>query len=203
MRKSRKNEIYETAMALFQNRGYESVTVMDICEACGITKKAFYYHYASKDELLIQYYDVLCSSFDWEELKRLEECPDSGYPDLIWRYEEYLIDGVIHLLSKNGHAFIQYQITHYASIFSPYSEGPYSLQFKQDEYIDLIARGQKAKQIRSDKPAQELFFVLFSAIMGIISHWCCTNGAYDLKTEIRRIFDFVMLPYPVAKEEHL
>lgn len=194
MRKNRKNEIYEIAMRLFQEKGYETVTVVDICEACGITKKAFYYHYASKDELLSQYFTLLCDDFDWEALKEEEQKPDANYIELLWKYEGYVVDGTIRLGSGLGQALHQYDISHNLNIYSPYTEGPHRLQSNQDEYIAMLKRGQQAGQIRSDRSAQDLLFFLFSAAIGLGSHWRSTNGAYDLKSEIRRIFDFVMLP---------
>ena len=43
---STKNKIFETAGKLFKEKGYENVTINNICEACGITKTTFYYHIA-------------------------------------------------------------------------------------------------------------------------------------------------------------
>ena len=198
MRKNRKNEIYETAMSLFEERGYEAVTIMDICEACGITKKAFYYHYVSKEEILSQYYIVESDEFDWEELKREEVCPDVNYIELLWKRESTLIDSTIRLGMNMGQAFSQYN-RRYANSGSPFVEGPFRNISNQDEYMAMVARGQAAGQVRSDRPAEELLFVLFSAVIGLSSHWRNTGGAYDLKAEVRRIFDFVMLPPPTDR----
>lgn len=43
--------ILSTALALMRERGFEAVTVRDICQAAGITTGAFYHHFASKEEL--------------------------------------------------------------------------------------------------------------------------------------------------------
>ena len=194
MRKSRKNEIYETAMKLFQERGYEDVTVMDICEACGITKKAFYYHYSSKEELISRYFDVVCRTFDWEALKEEEKKSDANYLELLWKQESYIVDATIRLGVSMGHAIVQYDVNHHLNIHSPYTDGPYRNISDQNEYVSMVARGQQAGQIRADQSAEELLFVLFSAVIGLTSHWRSTDGAYDLKAEVRRIFDFIMLP---------
>lgn len=194
MRKSRKREIYETAMELFQERGYEAVTVLDICEACGITKKAFYYHYASKEELLALFYSVLCDDFDWEALKREEALSETNYLDLLWKQESYIIDASIKLGVSMGNALHQYDYRLHLNIYSPFIEGPYSIEPSQKEYLSMVERGQQAGQIRADRSAKELLFVLFSSVIGLGSHWRSTGGAYDLKAEVRKIFDFVMLP---------
>ncbi|MCK4177168.1 TetR/AcrR family transcriptional regulator [Aciditerrimonas ferrireducens] len=41
----------EAALALFCERGYHAVTVDDIVQAAGVTKGAFYYYFADKEDL--------------------------------------------------------------------------------------------------------------------------------------------------------
>ena len=41
---------YVTSIELIHKRGYDHVTVNDICETCGITKGAFYHHFNSKED---------------------------------------------------------------------------------------------------------------------------------------------------------
>ena len=47
-----KQRIIDTSFDLFREKGYKSVSVMDICNACGITKPTFYKYIDSKDSLL-------------------------------------------------------------------------------------------------------------------------------------------------------
>jgi AcrR family transcriptional regulator len=46
------DRIIETATSLFVERGFSGVPMREISEACGITKAALYYHFASKAQLL-------------------------------------------------------------------------------------------------------------------------------------------------------
>ena len=48
----RKNEIIETAAALFEQKGYEHCSVNDILNAIGIAKGTFYHYFKSKEEVL-------------------------------------------------------------------------------------------------------------------------------------------------------
>lgn len=54
-----KEMIIEKANQLFQEKGYNQVTIQDICDACEITKTTFYYHMKSKDDLIINNYDII------------------------------------------------------------------------------------------------------------------------------------------------
>ena len=51
MYKDIKNNLIEIAFELFKEQGYEKTTIMDICNACNITKTTFYRYIASKDDL--------------------------------------------------------------------------------------------------------------------------------------------------------
>lgn len=47
-----KAELVEKAAQLFQERGYDQTTINDIIWSVGVSKGAFYHHFASKDEIL-------------------------------------------------------------------------------------------------------------------------------------------------------
>jgi AcrR family transcriptional regulator len=48
--------IYETALALFQREGYEATTMRRIAEEAGLSAGAAYYHFKSKDDLVLEFY---------------------------------------------------------------------------------------------------------------------------------------------------
>jgi AcrR family transcriptional regulator len=73
-------------MHLFAVRSIEAVTVADIADEAGMTPAAVYYHYASKDDLLLDglrgFTDVLLSQLDAE----LQRCgPDDDLGELLVR----------------------------------------------------------------------------------------------------------------------
>lgn len=51
-RKSKRDEIVETADRLFYEHGYEHTSFADIGAAVGISRGNFYYHFRTKDEIL-------------------------------------------------------------------------------------------------------------------------------------------------------
>ena len=50
--KGTKEKIFDAAIDLFSEKGYEAVSIRDIARAVGITEGAIYRHYASKDAIL-------------------------------------------------------------------------------------------------------------------------------------------------------
>ena len=47
--------IYQAAMALFVERGYDAVTVEEVCRRADVAKGTFFLHFPTKDALLVEY----------------------------------------------------------------------------------------------------------------------------------------------------
>ena len=48
-------DIYNAAMTLFVRRGFDSVTIDDICDAADVARATFFMHFPAKEALLIEY----------------------------------------------------------------------------------------------------------------------------------------------------
>ena len=47
-----KRKIFETAVRLIKEIGYNNVTISEICKAAGVAKGSFYVHYNSKEDIV-------------------------------------------------------------------------------------------------------------------------------------------------------
>ena len=52
-----KSLIVAKAIELFRERGYDQVTIEDICRELNIVRGTFYYHFRTKDEVLFGFYE--------------------------------------------------------------------------------------------------------------------------------------------------
>jgi AcrR family transcriptional regulator len=57
-----RGRLQEAAMTLFIERGYDEVTVADIAERAGLTKRSFFNHFADKREVMFASADALQAS---------------------------------------------------------------------------------------------------------------------------------------------
>lgn len=64
-RPSRRHEILEAAIDLLAAQPPDEIAVSDIATHCGMTPAAFYYHFASKDEILEEIVDTFAAQ--WAE----------------------------------------------------------------------------------------------------------------------------------------
>lgn len=56
--------IQEVALALFAERGYDKTSLREIAEELNVTKAALYYHFKTKEDLLVAIYDEETRPFD-------------------------------------------------------------------------------------------------------------------------------------------
>jgi AcrR family transcriptional regulator len=72
---SAREEILDAAAALFAERGYAGTSTRSIAERVGIRQASLYYHFAGKDEMLLELLEVsVRPSLDFVE--RLRDAPD-------------------------------------------------------------------------------------------------------------------------------
>jgi len=73
-----KQLLMETALELIWNSNYDKVGIAEICQKAGVTKGAFYHHFASKAELFVS-----ASAMEWEQKSReLDEALSPRYTAL-------------------------------------------------------------------------------------------------------------------------
>ena len=56
--KETKEKIYQAAKQIFQKKGYDSLSIKNICELAGVSNGSFYHHFKSKDDLLSYYIEL-------------------------------------------------------------------------------------------------------------------------------------------------
>lgn len=59
-----KEHIFQVALSLMQQIGYDNITVRMICQEAGISTGMFYQHFHSKEDILAFYYDKAKGDFD-------------------------------------------------------------------------------------------------------------------------------------------
>ena len=51
-----KKKIFETAVSLIKEKGYNNITISEICKTAGVAKGSFYVHYKSKEDIVRESY---------------------------------------------------------------------------------------------------------------------------------------------------
>ena len=85
-----KEKIFNVALDLFSQKGYDSVSLREIAEEVGIKKSSIYSHYPSKEAILMDIFNYFTKQFEFnpvmdnEEIKLNENNPLLENPELFY-----------------------------------------------------------------------------------------------------------------------
>jgi TetR/AcrR family fatty acid metabolism transcriptional regulator len=167
-----RQKLFDTAIELFDSRGYENVSIVEICTRAGVSTGAFYHHFKSKDQILLE--DFLKADEVYRQ--SLEEI--SGLDD--YRQKMRLFsEAIMKFVSDVG--LKRVKVTYHSQI------GPEKVSDLGNEERTLYAivenlyrEGQEAGQVRSDLTARDLARLTISCYRGVIYEWCLQDGAFDV-----------------------
>lgn len=187
-----KERIINTAYQLFQKKGYDKVTINDICNACKITKTTFYYHLQSKEAIISNFYDsvtqslasrmtdVISAENHWEQLmicfETLINSSEKIGPDLIG---QLLIMNIKH------------------------DEGTYDFDEDLTKLaVLLIEKAQKAGQIRNQSPADSLYRASAYVFLGYETKWCIKKKNFNRIEQVRQALENIYDVMPSLRMDY-
>lgn len=159
------NQIYSTSIQLFMDKGFDNISVNEICRNVGITKPTFYRYVNSKDDILANYY------FNIPEFYPDIEPDENGEVDYIQVLTACLRHSFSHYLSLgidmlSAHIVSQ---THGMSLLSQANPEWAS------QLMEYVKKGQESGQILSDISAEELLLQLQAGLLGYAYMICSEN----------------------------
>lgn len=107
-RPSRRGVIVETAFELFAAQPVDAVTVADIAAAAGMTSAAIYYHYPSREEILLEGLRTFASSYvaEIERIAADEVVPSRRMGTLVEPFVKWLSDNrtgaIVYFVRSRG-----------------------------------------------------------------------------------------------------
>ena len=165
-----KRRIFDNALALLLERGYEKITVRDIVEAADVSIGSFYNYYESKLDV---YYETYSVADEYFETVVAEELEGKGFA------EQYF-------LFFDHYARYSSEVTGLSLTKLLYSSDNKSFDRGAEAgmhalLIRILREGLESGAIAADRPAEELFQFFFIAARGLVYNWCTNDGGYDLR----------------------
>lgn len=188
MKKDTRAAILETALAAFQAKGFDSVTVNEICTACGITKKTFYYHFPSKESALVAYYSESPPSKEalLVEMLRMDSCADR-----LWFLYQSLQKKNMALGPALYRVIVRHAMQSRDFMLSPYSSDWADSNRQNNFVLDLIAQGQARGEFTRAFSPEILFWSYNCGAAGAALNWCAHDGQLDESDGLRKMFEMI------------
>ena len=179
-------EITEKSLALFREKGYNNVGVIEISEACGISKPTFYKYATSKEDLLASFFQPLTCV----EVIDAAEIPD----EKLWDTMNERFDKLIRYCTSLGcdlltELFIS-NVNQYRGTFNEVDGYSDNLLIILDRLKDL---GIITNPSSSRALMHTLIGTLIGTLMGTAAYWCLTNGTADESKLVRNALHNILM----------
>lgn len=176
-----KEKLMDTAISLWQEYGYNNVSINRICRECGVTKGSFYYHFTSKEDLLLKYIGRMIDQVEFDEdLYSRDSCIEGIY-NVLMKITEPMMK-LNSSLMKVGYA---------NQIYSTHND-----LFKTTEQyricLDLCQKGQEKGEIRDTFSAQLLLDTAIIYLNGNYRDWILKDGCFDLMKEDHKALEIIL-----------
>ncbi|OOM15806.1 TetR/AcrR family transcriptional regulator [Clostridium saccharobutylicum] len=172
-----KNKVFETAIELIRTKGYDNVTISEICEKAGVAKGTFYVHYKSKEDIIKESYYSDMSEFVLKNYKRLiSQDNNMSIKDKI---EKFLISEFEFTNYVGFEMTCRAYITNLTECISKETKHFEKRDFTK-ELKDLISEGIDQKAFDTNQTSEEIFLYLESFVRGVMASWCFSNSEFDI-----------------------
>ncbi len=175
--KETKAKIFKAAKHILQKKGYEELSIKNICEEAGVSNGSFYHHFKTKDDLLSYYIeeqpginpDLLDLPADAEDAKKT----------IIYVYINY-----VHYCKELGVEFMSNYYTPKNQSLNPLirTERPYPIITVQN----YLKKCMDARIINHALSLDDLSTDIRMIVIGNVFEWCLKRGDADFEENMRR-----------------
>lgn len=183
-----KIKIRERAIQLFKEKGYDNVTINDICDDCGLSKNTFYYYFKSKEQIL-KMVMVLPEQFSPEEMNQILFL-DSPYE----QYCEFLKKRLRHFETCGKDIVKKILVAQMTNSFAldeeceATKEKPFVIM-----QVGFIQKAQEKGEIKNMSNPLDLVHAAFCLLVGITQVWAThQTDKFHLEEEYFKLLDAMM-----------
>ena len=172
-----KEKIFQAAKRILQKKGYEELSIKNICEEAGVSNGSFYHHFKTKDDLLSYYIE------DQPQIDpNLLELPDSvagvreGIIQVYMNYVRYCQELGVEFMAE------YYDTKNQALNASIRTERPYPIVTVQT----YVEKAVEAGIVRLNEEIDEFTTDIRMIVIGNVFEWCIKHGQADFEGNMSR-----------------
>lgn len=172
-----KEKIFQAAKRILQKKGYEELSIKNICEEAGVSNGSFYHHFRTKDDLLSYYIeDQPTINPDLLELPENAAGVKEGIIQVYLNYVKYCRELGVEFMSG------YYDTKNQALNAAIRTERPYPIVTVQTYVEKAIAAGI----VRLNVEIEEFTTDIRMIVIGNVFEWCVKHGDADFEGNMSR-----------------
>lgn len=175
--KETKARIFLAAKTILQKKGYEALSIKNICEEAGVSNGSFYHHFKTKDDLLSYYIEEQPSINP--DLLDLPSNPDEAKTAIIHVYLNY-----VHYCHELGLTFMSNYYTPKNQSLNPNirTERSYPIVTVQN----YLQKALDAGVVKLRYPLDNVTTDIRMIVIGNVFEWCLKDGDCNFEGNMRR-----------------
>ncbi len=172
-----KAKIFSAAKHILQKKGYEGLSIKNICEEAGVSNGSFYHHFKTKDDLL-SYYIEEQPAIDPSFLK-LPENAEEAVLAIVLVYLNYA-----HYCRELGVEFMANYYTPKNQSLNPLirTERPYPIVTVHDYMKKCIDAGIFSPHLSLEDMTADIRMI----VIGNVFEWCLKSGNANFERNMKR-----------------
>jgi len=184
--KETKEKILSIALEILEEKGFENMSINEICERAEVSTGAFYHHFSGKEGIIVEGYRQTDDYFVSEVIGSLKGSTEiERIIEYLQQQGEYAHVKGVDLISNVYKA----QINNGSQFFLSMERGlPSGLRI-------LVEKAIKDGELNSATNGNDLTNELLIITRGIIYNWCQCKGAYEIKNKIEIIISKYLAGY--------
>ncbi|HCS74355.1 MAG TPA: hypothetical protein DIW17_10835 [Clostridiales bacterium] len=156
-------KVTDMAMKLVRERGYDRVTISQICKACDVAKGTFYSYFTSKKDILIK----LTSRFN-KELSQLFIYDENL--DAVTLYQN-AVTSYLNYVNKDGHAFTKSYVKAMIDEELATESTNTSLELQKIFIDKVLNKGLRDGDFQLNMSCDDFFTIFSATLMGVLTQW--------------------------------
>lgn len=190
-----KEQLMNTAIELWKEKGYDAVSIPMICKSCGVTKGSFYHHYKSKDDVLLSYFKIKEKPMLAEMLTKVVIEP--VYIEKVWIFLEYYTKMAMELGPELIMNLIRTDMKQKTNMFPLVTNEEEAKDSEYSSYhmlLSIFREGQKQGEIRDEIAAEKLIEMLEASFTGLTLYWSAAQNQFDLLERQHELMQMILRP---------
>ena len=172
-----KEKIFQAAKRILQKKGYEELSIKNICEEAGVSNGSFYHHFRTKDDLLSYYIeDQPTINPDLLEMPENAAGVRKGIIQVYLHYVKYCRELGVEFMSG------YYDTKNQALNAAIRTERPYPIVTVQTYVEKAIAAGIVSLNVKIEEFTTDIRMI----VIGNVFEWCVRSGQVDFEGNMSR-----------------
>lgn len=182
-----KKKIFETAVSLIKEKGYNNITISEICKTAGVAKGSFYVHYKSKEDIVRESYYADMGEYIQQRYNVFVEANTAA------TYDERIIYFMNLELKFAEYAGYEVTCLAYTLNLGACIPGP-SEHIKRRAFTQILHNEvqNNIAQNHLELSADEIFCYLESFVRGVMATWCFSNNSFSIAEYGRKYIPLIV-----------